>query len=126
MSDGVLRRLRGCIAGDQAGTAAEGQVFESPLNKNDDAALKLHDINQVDEKPHQPGQQTGNVDAKNVCDRGGAADHGHFALIEIMKWRKLFPSVQTGADDLGHVRTALHRDLRDSGKDRSLLIYSVS
>src|SRR5216684_7979481 len=83
------RRFRGIIAGDQAGAAAEGQIFESPLNENQDAALKLYDINQVDEKPHQPGKQAGNVNTKNIGHCRRAADHGHLAFIEIMEWRRL-------------------------------------
>src|SRR6267378_8213921 len=73
--------VRGGFAGDQASAATEGEKLEPPLNENKDAALKLHDVNQVDEEPHQPGQQTGNVEAKNIGHRGSAANHGHLAFV---------------------------------------------
>src|SRR2546429_1065753 len=40
-----LNRICGSFAGDQARATAEGQVFKSPLDENDDAALKLHSVN---------------------------------------------------------------------------------
>src|SRR6266404_304568 len=89
-SSGAALRGRICrsFAGDQARATAEGQVFESPLNENDDATLKLHNVNQVNEEPHQPGEQAGDVDAENICNRGRASDYRHLALIEIMKCRR--------------------------------------
>src|SRR5437899_422041 len=96
----LLDRIRGSFAGDQARATAEGQVFKSPLNENDDAALKLHDVNQVDEEPHQPGQRPGNVDAENVCNRGGAPDHCNLALVEIMKRRRFALIFHARGDNL--------------------------
>src|SRR5712664_4240909 len=97
----LIDGVRGGFAGDQAGAAAEGQIFESPLYENADAALKLHDVNQVDEEPHEPGEQPGNVDAKNICHRGRAADHGHLTFIEIAKRRQLFLAFQAYPNDFG-------------------------
>src|SRR5882762_7626112 len=122
----LVDRISGSLAGDQARAAAEREVFESPLYEDADAALKLHDVNQVDEEPHEPGEQPGNVDAKNICHRGRTADHGHLALIEIMKRRQLFLPFQPCPDDFGGVRSALDRDLRDTRQRRSLLIDGVS
>src|ERR1700674_3709834 len=121
----LIDRISSSFAGDQASAAAERQVLESPLNENDDAALKLHDVNQVDEEPHQPGKQPGNVDAKNICHRGRAANHGHVSFIEIMKWRPLFLPFQPRTNDSCRVRSALHRDLRDTWKQLSLFIEGV-
>src|SRR5258708_29986457 len=73
----LVEGIRGGFAGDQARAAAEGQVFESPLNEHENAALKLHDVDQVDEEPHQPSWQSGNVDTKNIGHRSRAANHGH-------------------------------------------------
>src|SRR5438876_206358 len=61
----LLNGIRGGFAGDQARSAAKRQIFESPLDEYENAALKLNDIDQVDEQPHQPGGQPGNVDTKN-------------------------------------------------------------
>src|SRR5207245_5498213 len=87
---------------------------------------KLHDVNQVDEEPHQPRQQTGNVDAKNICDGGSAADYRHLAFIEIMKWRRFALPFHARADHFCDVRSALHRDLRDAGERRSFFVNSMS
>src|ERR1700719_482740 len=122
----LVDRVSGGLAGDQARAAAKREVFESPLYENADAALKLHDVNQVDEEPHEPGEQPGNVDAKNIRHRGRAADHGHLAFIEIVKRRQLFLPFQPCPDDFGGVRSPLYRDLRDTRQQRSLLIDGVS
>src|SRR5882724_5885083 len=39
--------IRGGLAGNEARAAAECEVFESPLNENDHAALKLDNVNQM-------------------------------------------------------------------------------
>src|SRR6266851_6874060 len=118
----LIDGVRGGFAGDQAGAAAEGQIFESPLYENADAALELHDVNQMDEKPHEPGEQPGNVDAKNIGDRGRAADDGHFTLIEIAERRRRRLAFDAGTDDFCVISAALHSDLRHAGERRSLLI----
>src|SRR6266700_7905913 len=122
----LIHGIRGGFAGDQARAGAEREIFESPLNEHENAALKLHDIDQVDEEPHQPSWQSGNVDTKNICHRSRAANHGHLALIKIMKWSQLFLPLQTCTDNFGRVRPALHGDLRDTGKRLSRAINSVS
>src|SRR5260370_33947550 len=76
----LIDGVRGGFAGDQSGAAAEGQILESPLYGSVDAALELHDVNQMDEKPHEPGEQAGNVDANNLGDRGRGADGGDFTF----------------------------------------------
>src|SRR5713226_9919327 len=43
-----------------------------------------------------------------------------------MKWRQTLFPIQTGTDDFRGVCSALHRDLRDTRKRRSLLVESVS
>src|SRR6266850_2679052 len=43
--------IRGGLAGNQARAAAKREVFESPLNENDHAALKFHNVNQVHKEP---------------------------------------------------------------------------
>jgi len=42
----------------------------------------------MDEEPDQPGGKTGNVNAENVGDGGGAADDGHVSLVEVMEARR--------------------------------------
>ena len=47
----LFRRMRraGPGSGDQPLRAAEGQVLKSPLDEHEDAALKIHQVHQVDE-----------------------------------------------------------------------------
>lgn len=59
------------------------------MDEDEDAALEFDDVDEVDEEPDQPGGKTGNVNAENVGDSGGAADDGHIAFVEVMEalWR---------------------------------------
>src|SRR6266849_5769966 len=123
---GLIDRVGSGDAGDQACAAAEREIFETPLNENDDAALKLNYIDQVDEEPHQPGEQPRDMDSKDICHRGGAADYRHFAFVEVMKWRRFFLPGHPRTDNFGGVRSALHRDLCDAGQWSSLFIGGVS
>ena len=42
---------------DEARAAAEGQILKAPLDEYQDAALKLHNVNQMDKKPCEPGKK---------------------------------------------------------------------
>ena len=70
-------------ARDQPGAAAEGEVEESPLDKDENTALELDDIQEVNEKPDEPSGQTGDMEAEDVGNRGGAANHGKVAFVEV-------------------------------------------
>lgn len=70
---------------NQPSAAAEGEILESPLNKNQNTALKFHNVHQVYKKPDEPRRPSGNVHTKNVRDRRSSANDRHVALIEIMK-----------------------------------------
>src|SRR6266404_931377 len=114
--------IRGRLAGNQAGAAAKREVFKSPLNENNHAALKFHNVDQVDEEPDQPCRQPRKVKAKNVSDGRGAADDGHIALIEIVKRRQFRLALQARPDGFCRVSASLHRYLRDA---RQLLPFLV-
>ena len=55
---GLLDGICGGGAGDEAGSAAESQLFKSPLNENHYAILKFHDVDEVDEQPGEPGYES--------------------------------------------------------------------
>jgi len=55
---GLLSGICGGVAGDQAGSAAEGQIFKSPLNEDHYAVLKFHDVDEMDEEPGEPGDES--------------------------------------------------------------------
>jgi hypothetical protein len=79
-------RLLDTLSRNQPRAATKRQILESPLNENENAALKLHDVHQVDKQPDHPGDHAGDVQAKDVGDSGGSADYRHIAFIEIMEW----------------------------------------
>src|ERR1700723_1685818 len=47
----LVERVGGGDTGDEPGPAAKRQILKPPLNKNQNAALKFHDVDQVDEQP---------------------------------------------------------------------------
>ncbi len=79
--DGVACRFGYVREGSGVRDAVKGKVFESPLNEHGHAALKLNDVDEVDEEPHEPGKQPGNVETENVGDCGGTANDRHFAFV---------------------------------------------
>jgi len=102
------------IAGDESGAAVEGEVEKAPLYEYDDAALEFDDVDQMDEEPDAPGNETGNVDAENIGDGGGAADDSHVAFVEIFE-RRQRAACKTRFDEFAGVAAALDGDLRDAG-----------
>lgn len=102
--------------GNEAGAAAEGEVLEAPLDEDENAALELDDVDEVDEKPDKPGGKTGNVNAENVGDGGGASDDGHFAFVEVMEARRRSFTCKTRGDDFCGEAAALDGDLGDAGE----------
>ena len=80
------------FTGDEASAAAEGEVLETPLDENLNAALELNDVHEMDEEPDEPSEETGDVQSENIGDGSGASDNGHVALVEIMEGRnRLLP-----------------------------------
>ena len=66
---------------DQARPTGERQILDSPLD-DDDAALELDEAREVDEGPHDPGEQARQVHAEHVRDGRPPADHREAALVE--------------------------------------------
>jgi len=85
------------------------------LDENDDAALEFDDVDQVDEEPDAPGDEAGNMHAKNVGDSGGAANDGHIALVKIFEPGKLAAD-EARFDEFAYVAASLDGDLGDAGE----------
>ena len=113
-------------AGDDAGAAAEGEVFEAPLDEDLDAALKLDDVHEVDEEPGHPRDQAGDVNAENIGDGGGATDDGHVTFIEIVEWARRWFSFEARENHFGGVMPFLNGGLRDAGNLFAILFDDVS
>jgi len=96
------------------------------LDEHEDAALEFDDVDEVDEEPDQPGGVTGNMNAENVGDSGGAADDGHIAFVEVVeaRWRSF--TGQARDDDFCGEAAALDGDLSDAGKRLALFTCGVS
>jgi len=122
----LVKRVGDGRAGDEAGAAAEGEILEAPLDENENAALELNDVDEMDEEPNKPGGKTGNVNAENAGDGGGAADDGHVAFVEVVEtcWRRF--SGEARGYDFGGEAAALDGDLSDAGKRRAFVICGVS
>jgi len=61
------------------------KVFESPLNENNNAALKFHNVNQVDKEARSATPAVPKRENQKCSDGRGAANDGHIAFIEIVK-----------------------------------------
>jgi len=109
-------------AGDKASATTESEIFETPLDENLDAALKLNDVHEMDEQPDAPGEETGDVQTENVGDSGGAADDSHVSLIEIVERRNGILPFQARFDCFCGVASPLNGDLRDAGEWLAVLV----
>ena len=64
------------FSGDEAcGTTAE-KVIPTPLHQDQQTVVELHQVEEVDEQPQQPGQEARNVHPTQVGNRSGSADRG--------------------------------------------------
>src|SRR5215471_438824 len=110
------------FTGDEARAAAEGEVFETPLNENLNATLKLNEVHEMDEEPDEPSEETGDVQSENIGDGRGATDDGHVALVEIVEgWNRLLP-LQARLDGFCGIASTLNSDLRDAGKRLAVFV----
>lgn len=100
-----------CGAGDYAGSTAESEVFEAPLDEDLDAALEFDYVHQVDEEPDEPGHDACYVNAEDVGDGGSATDYGHIAFVEIVEWIGFRLAVEAGEDKFGGVAAFLDSGL---------------
>src|SRR5277367_7075701 len=112
--------IGGGHAGNEAGAAAEGEIFESPLNEDNDAALKFDDVHQMDEEPDEPGEQAGDLEAKNIGYSGGTSDVGHVAFVEIVERLAGGLASEASADGFGGIQATLNGDLSNAGEGISI------
>jgi hypothetical protein len=78
----------------------------------------------VDEQPHDPRGEPGQVDALHVRDGLRAADGRQVALVAVPERRRA-PSREPGADQLGGVAALLHGHRRDAGELRDPAVGSA-
>ena len=119
---GLREGVGGRFTGDEASAAAEGEVLETPLNENLNAALELNDVHEMDEEPDEPSEEAGDVQAENIGDGSGATDNGHVALVEIVEGRNRLLPLQARLDGFCGVASTLNSDLRDAGKRLAVFV----
>jgi hypothetical protein len=112
----MLKRIVCSVAGDQARATAEGEIEETPLDENENAALELDDVHEVDKKPDEPGRETRDVEAENIGDGSSAADDRHVPFVEVAKRRRSRLARKSSQDDLSSVVTPLNGNLGDAGE----------
>lgn len=110
------------FTGDEASAAAEGEVLETPLNENLNAALELNEVHEMDEEPDEPSEEAGDVQSKNIGDGRGATDNGHVALVEIVEGRNRLLPLQARLDGFCGVASTLNGDLRDAGERLAVFV----
>src|SRR6185312_7175943 len=92
---------------DQPCAPVVGEVIDCPFDRDYEAILELHDVEQVDEQPREPRQHA--RETKRTDFRYGliAADGREAAFVEVMKRLQVFLA-QTGGDQVGCVPSLLH------------------
>src|SRR6266851_2084874 len=108
--------VSGCGSGNEPRPTTESEILYRPLNENQNAALELDYVRQMDECPYQPSWESRQVDAESVGDRRPPADHGQTAFIEILEVLLLRFSLELPRNRLRSIRSLLHRNLRPSGQ----------
>src|SRR5712675_728759 len=76
-----------CGSGDEPCPATEGEILDCPLDKNQNAALELDYIHQMDERPYEPGGQSRQMHANGISHRRPPANNREPAFIEILEVR---------------------------------------
>src|SRR5581483_9054054 len=83
--DSRERTWRMFHAGDQPRPALEGEVRPRPRDQHDEPIAKPDQVQDVHEKPGDPGKPASEVNAMDVRDRTRTSDRGHHALVDVTK-----------------------------------------
>ncbi len=101
-------------SGDETGTTGVGEIKKTPLDENQDSALELNDVHQVDEKPNKPGWETREVNAEDIRHRLESADYCQISLIEVPEWLGIRIAGDALSNVVGDIGATLHCDLCNS------------
>src|ERR1700675_3487173 len=115
-----------CSSGDEPCAATEGEILDCPLDKNQNAALELDYIHQMDERPYEPGRQSGQMHAKGISHRRPPANNRQIALVEILEVCLLRFSLDAPQYRIRCIRSLLHRNLGNALQWRPIPIQSES
>src|SRR5918995_1280195 len=113
----------GCVlcAGDEAGTAVEGEVGEEPLERDQQPVAEADELDDVKAGPGQPGVEAGERNAVDVGNRPVAADRRHVAQVLVAE-RTGFPAGQDAEGVASGPGALLDGDLGDARQRSPALI----
>src|SRR5262249_6205060 len=80
---GSTLRARRLVAGDQACRAVSSHVIREPLEQHHQAVRETDEVQDVDEQPSQPGDESSELKYANFGNGGIAADRRHASLVPI-------------------------------------------
>src|SRR5689334_19022328 len=89
-------------ASDEPRAAREGQVVPCPAEHDREPAAE------ADEKPDEPGRESGQPDAAEVGNGAAAADRGEIAIVAVAEG-----PAAAAENPVGHIAALLLRDRRD-------------
>ena len=72
------------LGGHPLGTAPAEEA-DRPVQDGGDPALEAHDVEEVDDQPHQPGDEAVELELAEVDDRGEPRDRRHRALVVVLE-----------------------------------------
>src|SRR5260370_4150966 len=70
-----------CGSRDEPRPATESEILDCPLDKNQNAALELDYIHQMDERPYKPGRQSRHMHAKAISPAAPPPNNPQLAFI---------------------------------------------
>ena len=71
--------------GDQPSRSVPGEVIPGPLDKNQQAVLKLDNVHEVDRQPHQPCEIAAESPRADHGNRSVPTDRGHGSQVAVSK-----------------------------------------
>src|SRR6516225_7310681 len=96
---------------DQSRAPLPGQVAPEPLDLDAQAVLQLWEKHHVHQRPHQPGDESAQMQAAALEDREVLADHGHGASVVIAERFYDLMAANLCIDNTPYEAAFLSRDL---------------
>jgi hypothetical protein len=117
----LFRDLLCLPARNQPRVSVARQVAPGPLDRDQDTALKLHDVQDVDEQPRQPADQARHVESTDLPYRRPTTDGCQAALIMVAERTNRLAALPA-LDKIGNILTLLHSNWRNTRQRLSILV----
>src|SRR5580700_4270722 len=106
---------------NQPRTALPGDAGPHPLQKDSHTQIALRQKLQVHHSPYKPREESAELDLSRLQDGETLANHRHVSFVPVTKRRELRFADNPTVNQLPHVASLLHRDLRDARQGLSIL-----